>query len=334
MKDQTVMRFEDFGTNRILHRVIMFALSVLVFSPPAVGQACSPAQVAPKASKADLAVFHSDVNLVLVPVTVTDRLNRPILNLESKDFVLLDDKQPQRIEYFFKEDAPISVGLVLDFSGSMQPKMESLRKSIREFFNNANPADDYYVVAVSTHPKAIAQGTQSLEEIEAAISHEQPNGWTSLLDAVHLTVKMMENSRYSRRVILIVSDGGDNDSRFSSGRIVKEIEEANADVYAVAIFDAPLLFMKPLEERLGRRLLTRLTDVTGGRTISVNSADKVPTTFSDLSREMRTRYVLGYRPSQLKHDGHWRKIKVGLSVPIPQSRIQMYSRKGYVDPQH
>ncbi len=282
-------------------------------------------------SDTSLSILRANVDLVLVPVTVTDGSNRPILDLESKDFLLFDEKRSQHIEYFFREDAPMSIGLVLDFSGSMQPKIDVLRESVRQFFNNANPDDDYYVVTVSTHPKIIARGTKSLSEIEAALSKEQPVGWTSLLDAVDLTLNVMKNSRYPRRALVIVSDGGENDSHLSKSIVAKEVEESNTDVYAVAIFDEPLLFMKPVEERLGRRLLTRLTDVTGGRTISVDNAAKVPKVFSDLSREMRTQYVLGYHPSELKHDGHWRKVRVQLTDSYRHAQVQAYSKKGYFD---
>ncbi len=314
----------------------LLLIGFMVVLPPAVLAQGGPTVLMSTSRPLDpsLPVLRADVNLVLIPVTVTDELNRPILSLENKDFLLFDEKQPQHIEYFFKEDAPMSIGLVLDFSGSMQPKIDALRESVRQFFNNANPEDDYYVVAVSTSPKVIARGSQSLREIEAALSNEQPVGWTSLMDAVDLTLRMMKNSRYSRRAIVIVSDGGENDSHLSRSHVIKEVEESNADVYAVAIFDEPLLFMKPVEEKLGRRLLTRLTAVTGGRTISVDNAAKVPKAFADLSRDMRSQYVLGYHPSELKHDGHWRKVKVELATPLRHAQVQAYFKKGYFDPQY
>ncbi len=327
------MRSRVFLSPAVLSSFLRLFGLLVIFAPTVAAQGGPTVLVsAPKPLDTSLAVLRTDVNLVLVPVTVTDQLNRPVLGLESKDFLLLDEKQPQRIDYFFSEDAPMSIGLVLDFSGSMQPKQDALRESVRQFFNNANPDDDYYVVAVSTTPKVIARGSQSLREIEAALSNEQPIGWTSLLDAVDLTLDIMKNSRYSRRAIVIVSDGGENDSHLSRSHVLKEVEESNADVYAVAIFDEPLLFMKPVEERLGKRLLTRLSDVTGGRTISIDNAAKLPETFSNLSREMRSRYVLGYRPSNLKHDGHWRKVKVELTVPLRRAQVQTYFKKGYVDP--
>jgi Ca-activated chloride channel family protein len=286
----------------------------------------------PAEATSDLPLLHTDVNLVLVPVTVTDENNQPVLGLEDKDFRLYEDKQPQEIKYFYRDDGPLSIGLILDFSGSMQPKIDALRESVRRFFNNANPNDEYFVVAVSTYPKVIANGVRSLHVIESRLSKEQPVGWTSLLDSVELTLDLMKKARYQRRAIVIISDGGENESRAKLPPVVREVEESNTDIYAVAIFDTQLLFMKPLEEKLGKRLLTRLTDATGGRTITVENSAIVPKVIADLSLQLRNEYVLGYRPPDGHRDGKRRKIKVRLAPPRDKGGFQASYKKGYVPP--
>jgi Ca-activated chloride channel homolog len=276
-----------------------------------------------------LPTVRADVDVVLVPVTITNSRNQPVLGLERKDFKLFEDKRPQEIKYFSSEDAPMSIGLILDFSASMESKIDELRESVRQFFNNSNPEDEYFVVTVSSEPKLIASGKKSVRLIEDRLSREQPIGKTSLLDSIELMMKAMKKSRYERRAIVIVSDGGDNQSRSTLSRVAKEIEESNADVYAVGIFDEPLLFLKPLDTALGKRLLTRLTNATGGRTITVSNSAEVPNVFSAISLELRNRYVLGYRRPNGSQDGRWRKISVRLAPPRDKGQFQANYKKGY-----
>jgi len=269
-----------------------------------------------------------DVNLVLVPVTVTDLMNRPVLGLNKEAFTLYEDKQPEEIRYFFSDDAPISVGLVLDFSGSMVSKVDTLRESIRRFLENANPDDEYYVATVHTYPKLIARGTRSVHEIEQKLSDETPKGATALLDATDLVLRAMHSSSYERRVVVIISDGGDNDSHLSLRVVRRIVEEENADVYALLIFDGQLPVFKSVEEKFGKRTLTRITDATGGRTLTVDNLAKVPKAVADLSLEIRSRYVLGYRPNGLKRDSSWHRIRVEVKHSLLPNLRANY-RKGY-----
>ena len=314
---------------------VLLSLTSLLLLSAAIAQ--EDAQIGitasgPAGETSSLPLLHSDVNLVLVPVTVTDPRNQPVLDLKRKDFNLYEDKQPQEIKYFFCDDAPISVGLILDFSGSMQPKIDALRESVRQFFDNANPNDEYFVVAVSTYPRVIAKGTKSLGEIEEKLSKEQPDGWTALLDSVELTLDLMKKARYQRRAIVIISDGGENESRSKLRPVVRELEESNTDIYAVAIFDTQLLFLKPLEEKLGKRLLTHLTDATAGRTITVENAADVPKAIANLSQEIRSQYVIGYRPPDSQRNGRWRNIRVQLAPPRDKGGFQASYKKGYAPP--
>lgn len=270
-----------------------------------------------------------NVNLVLVPVSVSDSLNHPVLGLDKDAFTVYENKQPRPIQYFFSEDAPLSIGLVLDFSSSMQNKADMLRESIRRFMDNANPADDYYVVTVSTHPRLIARGTNSVHYIEEKLADVKPDGWTALLDGVDLVLRAMQNARYQRRVVVMITDGGDNDSHLSLHRVRNMVAEQNADVYGIGIFDDGFSFLRPLEEKLGRHTMTRLTDATGGRTIGVTNSAKVPQAVADLSLEIRNQYVLGYRPTGLKKNGDWRKIQVVVKPRSKSDKLQATYKKKY-----
>lgn len=317
--------------------VVFFALPCLVIAGSA--QDDTPVHLSPAVAITDPSLDASsaisyDVNLVLVPVVVTDSYNHPVLGLPKDRFALFEDKRRQQIEYFFSEDAPMSIGLVLDFSGSMETKIDLLREAVEQFFINANGDDEYYVVAVSTHPTLLALGTRSLHQIDMKLSKETPTGATALYDAVDLTMRMMRKTSYQRRVIVIISDGNDTDSRLSKGKLIRRIQESNIDVYGVGIFDTPLLFLKPLDVALGKRSMAQLTDASGGRTIVIENDSKLPETMANLSKELRSRYILGYRPTKMRADGKWRNIKVSVKPAEDRSHFQAIFKKGYFAPQN
>ncbi len=271
-----------------------------------------------------------DVDLVLVPVTVTDAMNRPLMGLAKENFRLYESDEEQQIRLFSAEDPPISVGLILDLSKSMSNKFVTERAAVEEFFNNANPRDDYFVITFADSPKLLTSSTQSIDDIEQKLASNIPDGHTAMLDAIYLAIARMRAARYPRRALLIISDGGDNHSRYGLKEIKSLVEEADVGIYAIGIFDS--VFFKSFEEFMGKRWLGQITDVTGGRTAPANELGKVPQIAAALSREMRNQYVLGYRPRNQARDGKWRKIKVQVSPPAGAGRVQTYFKKGYLAP--
>jgi len=269
--------------------------------------------------------LRSDVDLVLVPVTVTDELNHPVMGLKQHAFKVYEDNQEQQIQSFSAEDGPISVGLLLDLSKSMADKFVIEREAVEEFCKNANPEDDYFVISFADRPKLLASVTQSLDDIEQTLASNVPDGHTALLDAVYLAIARMHGARYQRRALLIVSDGGDNHSRYGLKEIKNLVQEANVEVYALGIFNS--LIFRSFEELMGKRWLSEITDLTGGRTVPASDLGKVPEIAADISREMRNQYVLGYRPIIPPKDGKWRKIRVTLSPEA--GRVRPYYKKGY-----
>jgi Ca-activated chloride channel homolog len=268
-----------------------------------------------------------DVDLVLVPVTVTDTMNRPVMGLQEEHFQVYEGNEPQQIRYFSAEDPPISVGLLLDLSKSMANKFVTERAAVEEFFKNANPQDDYFVVTFADRPRLLTTSIQSIEDIQQKLASDSPDGHTALLDAIYLAIARMQSARYERRALLVISDGGDNHSRYGLKDIRSLVEEANVQVYAIGIFDSMLF--RSFEELMGRRWLEGITDVTGGRTVAT-ALDKVPEIAAEVSREMRNQYVLGYRPGNTARDGKWRKIKVLLNPSSGTPRVQIHYKKGYL----
>jgi len=272
-----------------------------------------------------------DVNLVLVPVTVIDSFNRPVIDLPQQDFSLLEGGVPQKIQFFSREDAPISIALVLDFSGSMRNKVDYVRQGLDQFFQNANPEDDYYVITVSDHPSLVADASQSVNTIEAELAAIEPKGQTALFDSIYLGVNKLRTARYKRRAMLIISDGGDNHSRYNLKEIRHVLEEADVLTYSIGIFDdLPIPLLKTIEERMGRKWLDDVTRVSGGRDIAADNRRQIPDIAAQISRELRTQYVLGYRPTDPNHDGKWRKITVKLAEN--PGRMRVHFKEGYVAP--
>jgi Ca-activated chloride channel homolog len=322
---------------------IFLASSLALFTTPIVraqsdGDAVhvvpreSPA--APSAGDAGQAWFphskpiRSDVDVVLVPVTVTDPKNRPVLGLNKESFLLYEGDDEQHIRYFSAEDAPISIGVLLDLSKSMSNKIDLVREALGEFFKTANPGDDYFVITFSDRPQMLADATQSVGTIQAKLSDAVPSGHTALLDAIYLGLSEARHARYRRRALLIISDGGDNCSRYRSREIKSLVQESDVEIYAIGIFDS--VFKTP-EEWAGKRLLTDITEATGGRTVTLGNPRQLPEAAAALSLEMRSQYVLGYQPSNPAHDGKWRKIRVRLSPPS-EAQAQIYSKRGYQAP--
>ncbi len=281
---------------------------------------------------ASLKPFRSDVDLVLVPVTVTDSFNRPVLDVAQHEFTLYEDSVPQPIQYFSREDAPISIALVLDYSASMKNKIEYEQEAVKQFFIHANPDDEYFIITVSSKPKLIASSTQSIGTIEERLGTTKAQGATALYDAIYLGISKLRTARYQRRALLIISDGGDNHSRYSLKETRHIIEEANVLTYGIGIFDdMPVPLLKTVEERLGRQSLAKLTDASGGRTIPADDRRQIPQIAGLISRELRDQYMLGYRPTNQNRDGKWHKIRVRLSATAALRHV--YYREGYVAPE-
>ena len=267
-----------------------------------------------------------EVDLVLLPVTVTDPMNHAVTRLKKEDFAVYEGKRQQEIRYFSTEDAPISVAILLDVSKSMSDKIGTEREALVEFFNNANPNDEYFAIAFSDRPRLLADSTQSLDQLQGQLLSAEPGGPTAMLDAVYMAVSKLRSARYERKAILILSDGGDNASRYKLREIKSVVRESDVQIYAVGLFET--FFFNTIEEKLGKVWLGEITDATGGRTITVDNRGKVPEAAATISRAMRNQYVLGYRPTGAAN-AKWRKIKVRLTSTDERS-LRAYYKQGYL----
>lgn len=272
--------------------------------------------------------LKANVDLVVVNVTVTDSEDRFVSSLQASDFAVLDGKHPQQIRYFSSEDAPMSVAVVLDTSRSMRNNLEQARSAAMEFFRYSNPQDEFAVVTFADVPRLQADFTDSPADIEAALQPIQADGYTALWDAIYLGLREMRNAHYGKKALLVISDGGDNRSRYTQGELKSVLKEADVQVYAVDIFER---YPKTREEKSGLLALDEVTSVTGGRVFLTHDADELHRAVRQISEELRTQYVLGYSLSQSARDGKWHKIKVGLNCPKSR-KLRIYAKKGYYGP--
>ena len=331
------------STRRTRSRFLALCTSALLFICYARGQSTSRLEVLPSDSNGltsmptampadDSHALHNpeplrvDVDLVLLPVTVSDSMNHAVTSLKKEDFALYEGNQQQEIRYFSTEDGPISVAILLDVSKSMSDKIDTERAALVEFFNNANPDDEYFAIAFSDRPRVLADSTQSIDQLQNELLSAEPGGPTAMLDAVYLAVSKLRSARYERKAILILSDGGDNASRYKLREIKSVVQESDIQIYAVGLFET--FFFNTIEERLGKVWLGEITDVTGGRTITVDNRGRVPEAAATISRAMRNQYVLGYRPTNATN-AKWRKIKVRLTSSEGRS-LRAYYRQGYM----
>lgn len=276
-----------------------------------------------------LHVIKADVNLVLVPVSVTDTMQRFVTGLGQENFQIFEGKSPQEIRHFSSEDAPVSVGIILDTSGSMNGKMERVRDAVNEFCEASNPQDEFFMIVFDDQPRLAVDFTSVPEELEKEILFTQPRGRTALLDAIYMGLHKMKAAKYGKKALLILSDGGDNHSRYGEREVKAAAKESDVMIYAVGIFDR---YVSTQEELLGPTLLSEITEPTGGRAFTLENPTDLPGVARRIGLELRTQYVLGYRPQSIAHDGKWHKIKVKLMLPKKIAFLQAHARTGYYAP--
>jgi Ca-activated chloride channel family protein len=275
--------------------------------------------------------IRMDVDLVLVPVTITDPMNRLVTGLEQDDFFVYENNSLQKIRTFATEDAPVSIGIIFDLSGSMTSKLIRARDSILQFMKTANPQDEFFVIGFNDRPELIEDFTNSIEDIEARLQTVRSGHRTALLDAIYFGMDKMKLAKHERKALLVVSDGGDNRSRYTEGEVKAQVRESDVEIYSIGIFDP---YAPTTEERMGPVLLNDLSEETGGRMFRVDDLADMGDIAVKISTELRNQYVLGYHPKTMQRDGKWRKVKVKLVPPQGLPPLTVHARTGYYAPLH
>jgi VWFA-related protein len=272
-----------------------------------------------------------DTNLVLVPVTVCDPLNRPVTGLEKEHFKVFDDRVEQTVTHFAMDDEPVAVGLVFDISGSMGPKLRLSRMAAATFFKTANPEDEFFLVEFNDQPKMVVPLTRDVEEIQNQLTFAQSKGRTALLDAIFLSLHEMKKSTKNKKALLIISDGGDNSSRYTEGEVKNLVRESDVLIYAIGVFEADNARGRTPEEAAGPGLLNEVAEQTGGRHFPA-SPSELPDIAAKIGVELRNRYVLGFSPTAQQRDGRYHRVQVKVVPPRGLPPLHAYWRLGYYAP--
>ena len=278
--------------------------------------------------KADIRI---DSALVLVPAQVTNFLGVPITDLHKEDFQVFEDGVEQPITNFSMEDAPLSIGMLFDISGSMRNKIKKSTEAAEAFFKTANPQDEFFLIEFSDRPKLTVPFTSDPNEVYDRIAHAKPFGRTSLLDAIHMAMAEMKHARNLRKALVIISDGGDNRSRHTEREIKNAMLEADVQVYAMGIFD-PDASKHSLEEENGPQLLNDLAEETGGREYPVDNLEDLPSISARIGNQLRNQYLLGYTPTNSDRDGKYRMIQLKVTPRLAVRNLRVYYRRGYYSP--
>jgi len=272
-----------------------------------------------------------DAALAVIPVHVTTAIGTPVNGLGKENFQLFENGVEQKISYFATEDAPLSLGLLFDSSGSMQSKMSKSLEAAAELFKTSNAQDEFFLVDFNERARMSVPFTSDSDELYQRIVHTKPFGRTSLFDAVHLALAQMKKARNPRKALVILSDGGDNRSRHTFQEIRNQLLESDVQVYAMGIFDSEDVPNRPREELNGPHVLDELTEESGGRHFRVTDINNLPEISTQIALDLRSQYVLGYSPTNDTRDGKYRRVNVTLA-PAGGPRLRVDYRRGYYAP--
>jgi Ca-activated chloride channel family protein len=271
------------------------------------------------------AAIRVNTNLVLIPVTVTDPNGAPFPGLTREAFRLFENGVEQKVKYFASEDAPVSLGVVFDSSRSMEGKLDRSRAAVGRLFRTAIPGDEFFLVEFNDAPRLLCDFTGDTEVIEKSLVGIAPRNWTALLDAVYMAIQQMKHARNARKALLILSDGGDNNSRYTETEMKNLVREADVSIYSIGLFGGGLI-------RRHVRLLEQLSAETGGRLWQVDKLSDLPDTIEQISAAIRHQYLLGFSPQDSSDNGLYRKVQVKLSPPPDDPPLRASWRTGYYAP--
>jgi VWFA-related protein len=301
------------------------AQDVPVSIEPRLRSLAPPAQIA----RVPSANFRVDSNLILIPVNVVDSQDRQVLGLAKEQFRVYDDEAPQSITHFVTEDAPISVAIVFDASASMGPRLKRSRDAVAEILSDTNPEDEFALIQFNSRVERLVDLTGRTENILSRISLIQSKGQTALLDAIYFAVDTMKRARNARKAIILISDGGDNCSRYSLLETKQMVREADVQIFAIGIFDPAARRVLNRDEVDGPALLGSLADETGGRLYFAEKPDEIRDAAGRIGMTLRHEYLLGYSPTRAANDGKYHRITVELDGA---RSMRLFWRVGYFAP--
>jgi Ca-activated chloride channel family protein len=271
-------------------------------------------------------ITHSD--LVTFTVTVTDTYGRFVTGLNQNAFTITDDKVPQDITFFSDEDAPVSLGIVFDVSGSMGgDKIQKAREALSKFIETSHARDEYFLIGFNQRAQLLLDHTRDSDALMQKLTFVQTHGQTALYDAVYLGVNKVSHGTHPKKAILLISDGQDNSSRYTFSELRRQLKESDVIIYAIGINDGG-----DINSELGyggRAILEELAGVSGGKAFFPSTSAEMNDVFERIALELRTQYSIGFRPKNFANDGKWHRLKVKVQPPRGFPRLFVRGREGY-----
>jgi Ca-activated chloride channel homolog len=257
-----------------------------------------------------------DTTMVLVPVTVTDATDHPVTDLTPGAFRVFEDNIEQRVVSFHQEDGPVSVGFIFDSSSSMKKRMEPSIEAIKQFLKTLMPKDEFFLIRFADSPAVVNGFTDNPDDILEKLSFVQPQGWTALNDAIVLGIHKMKSAKNLRRALFVLTDGSDNNSRYTDNELRNLVRESDVRIYSIGLYERP-------------QFLEKLGMDSGGKAYWAHNLDDLPATVERLSRDFRSQYVLGYAPHESHNDGKFRSVRVQIMKTIEGMPLNVFWRHGY-----
>jgi Ca-activated chloride channel family protein len=296
--------------------------------PAANGRATSSTtgpQVVPDKDDKGIVIVHTD--LITLTVTVTDTYGRFVTGLAKNAFTVFDDKSQQEITFFSDEDAPVSLGVVFDVSGSMSgDKINRAREALNKFIETSHSRDEYFLIGFNQRAQLLLDHTRDSDALMQKLTFVQTKGQTALYDACYLGVERVTRGAHPKRAILLISDGQDNSSRYTFSELRRLLKESDVIIYAIGIVDG---HDDSTLDTTGRAILEELAGVSGGKAFFPSTSAEMNDTFERIALELRTQYSIGYRPTNFANDGKWHKIKIKVQPPRGFPRLFVRGREGY-----
>ena len=267
--------------------------------------------------------FTVGVDTVLVRVTVTDPLNRYVVGLDREHLRVFENKVEQTISHFSNDKAPITVGVILDTSGSIGDNILSARTSVMRFLEQGDPNDEYFLVGFSDRSNLIQDFTSSGDTIQNQVSFSNPKGRTALYDAIYLGLEKMSGAKNDKKALIVITDGEDNTSRYTFREVKDFVKESETQIYVIG---------ERGELGYGRGVINEIVRLTGGRAFFPHNFKQLDYFVDLIHTELRNQYVLGYITLSKEYEGEWRKLRIKLNPPEGLPKLNVRAREGYFAP--
>jgi VWFA-related protein len=263
--------------------------------------------------------LRTDVNRVLTPVMVTDSYGRKAEGLHKEDFKIFQDGVEQPISEFSSEQSPVSIGIVLDCSNSMTNKIDTAKKMLGSLLRLSLPGDEFFLITVHDQPELLQGFTSKMEAVEHEMTTVPVYGWTALFDAMYMGINHEKRAKNTERALVVLTDGGDNNSRYTESELRREVREADVRIYSISVVG-------------NSSVVEKLAEESGGRAFHAKHINDLPELAGDVSDAIHGQYVLGYAPTITSRDGKYHSVKVQVTQPTDGTRYRLAWRHGYFAP--